>query len=48
MGKPVKVPDPVYERIERMAEREDITRGAVVREWMDKAEKWDERERRVR
>lgn len=44
MGKTVKVPDPVYERIEREAEREDITRGAVVRDWMDKAEKLDRAE----
>lgn len=42
MGKAVKVPDPVYSEIERIAEREDITRGAVVRDWMDKAEKYDE------
>lgn len=41
MGKTVKVPSPVYDRIERQAEREDITRGAVVREWMQKAEKYD-------
>jgi hypothetical protein len=46
MGKPVKVPDPVYERIEREAEREDITRGAVVRDWMDKAEKYEQMEGR--
>jgi len=45
MGKPVKVPDPVYDRIERQAEREDITRGAVVREWMKKAEKFEEFDR---
>jgi hypothetical protein len=44
MGKPVKVPDPVYKRIEHHAEREDITRGAVVREWMDKAERFEQLE----
>jgi len=48
MGKPVKVPDPVYERIERISEREDITRGAVVRDWMSKAEKFEEIEGGVR
>ena len=42
MGKPVKVPGPVYGRIEREAEHEDITRGAVVRDWMDKAEKYEQ------
>ena len=46
MGKTVKVPHPVYERIERVAEREDITRGAVVREWMDKAERFENLEGR--
>lgn len=46
MGKPVKVPDPVYKRIEHHAEREDITRGAVVREWMDKAERFEQLEGR--
>ena len=48
MGQAVKVPDPVYERIEREAEREDITRGAVVRDWMDKAEKYEQMEGRMR
>lgn len=42
MGQTVRLPDPVYNRIERVAEREDISRGAVVREWMQKAEKYDE------
>lgn len=40
----MKVPTPVYERIEREAEREDITRGAVVRDWMNKAEKYEQME----
>lgn len=42
VAKTVRVPDPVYQRITREAEREDIARGAVVRDWMDKAEKYDE------
>lgn len=46
MGQTVKVPDPVYRQIEREAEREDITRGAVVRDWMDKAEQFDRLEGR--
>lgn len=45
MGKPVRVPDPVYSRITSEADREDISRGAVVREWMEKAEKFEEMER---
>jgi len=46
MGKTVKVPNPVYQRIEQQAEREDVARGVVVREWMRKAEKYDEVEAR--
>jgi len=44
MGKSVKVPGPVYDRISREAERQDISRGVVVRDWMEKAEKFDELE----
>ena len=44
MGKTVKVPSPVYDRITRQAERQDVSRGVVVRDWMDKAEKYDELE----
>lgn len=44
MGKAVRVPDPVYRRIESESDREDISRGAVVRDWMEKAEKYDEME----
>jgi len=44
MGKTVKVPTPVYERIERQASREDVSMGVVVRDWMDKAEKYDKLE----
>jgi len=44
MGQPVRVPDPVYERITRQSEREDISRGAVVREWMEQAEKYQQME----
>jgi len=44
MGKTVKVPDPIYERISRQAEREDVSRGVIVKQWMEKAEKFDELE----
>jgi hypothetical protein len=46
MGKSVRVPDPVYSKITSQAERQDIPRGVIVREWMDKAEKYDELEAR--
>lgn len=46
MGKSVRVPDPVYSKITSQAEREDIPRGVVVREWMEKAEKFEEVSRR--
>jgi len=46
MGKSVRVPDPVYSKLSAKAKREDISRGAVVREWMDKAEKFEEVNRR--
>jgi len=41
VSKSVRVPDPVYERITREAERKDIARGTVVRDWMEKAENYD-------
>lgn len=44
MGTSVKLPDPVYERVSREAKRQDVTRGAVVKEWMEKAERFDELE----
>jgi len=48
MGKTVKVPDPVYDRLSRQAERQDVSRGVVVRDWMDKAEQYDQLEERQR
>lgn len=48
MGKTIRVPDPVAERIERIADRQDIAHGAVVREWMQKADKYDEWEAQQR
>ena len=46
MAKAVRVPDPVYERISREAEREDVSRGTVIRDWMEKAEKFEQMEGR--
>lgn len=34
----------MYSKLTTEAERKDISRGAVVREWMDKAEKFEEME----
>jgi len=45
MGKTVRIPDPVYSRLTTEADRRDISRGAVVEDWMDKAEKYDQLER---
>jgi len=46
MGKTVKIPTPVYKRIKRQATNDDVPMGVVVRDWMTKAEKYDELERR--
>ena len=48
MGKAIRVPDPVADRIDREAERQDVARGVVVREWMEKAEKYEQMEARHR
>jgi len=37
----VRVPDPVKKRIDAEAERRDIGRGAVVEQWMHKADQLD-------
>jgi predicted DNA-binding protein len=42
MGKAVRIPDPVYSRLSTQAERQDVSRGVIVKEWMEKAEKFDE------
>jgi len=42
MGKPVRVPDPVYKRIEREAERMDCARGIVVRDWMEDSDELEQ------
>ena len=48
MTQTVRVPDPVYSKLTREAERKDVARGVVVREWMDKAEQYDNIEERHR
>lgn len=44
VAKTVRIPDPVYAKIDREAEREDVSHGAIVRDWMDKAEKYEQLE----
>ena len=46
MGKAIRVPDPVYSKITTQAERQDVSRGVIVKEWMEKAEKFEEVSRR--
>jgi len=48
VARTVKVPDPVYERISRESDRQDVSMGTVVRDWMDKAEQYEEIEARHR
>jgi len=45
VSEPVRVPDPVYERIERIAEQKDCARGEVVRDWMEDSDELEEIER---
>ena len=35
MSEVVRVPDPVYEKLTEEAERMDMSRGAVLRFWME-------------
>ncbi len=44
MTQTIRVPDPVYSKLTREAERKDVAHGVVVREWMDKAEQYDRME----
>ena len=48
MGKPIRVPDPVYSAAEREAERRDISLGAVVEGWMEDSHKWERFDEEVR
>jgi len=48
VARTVRIPDPVYDAVSREANRKDISRGAVVREWKNKADKYDELEDRRR
>jgi hypothetical protein len=37
----VKVPEPVYERLSDEARKEDVSRGAIMKIWLDKADAYD-------
>jgi hypothetical protein len=38
----VRVPTPVYQRLTDAATDADVSHGAIVREWMQKADMWDD------
>jgi len=38
----VRIPDPVYSKATTEAERQDVSRGAVIKQWMEKAEEYAE------
>lgn len=42
MSETIRVPDPVYEALTLEAEQQDVSRGAIARQWMEKAEKYDQ------
>lgn len=39
MTQTLRVPDPVYTRIDQESEERDIPRGIVVKEWMEDSDK---------
>jgi len=46
MGKPIRVPDPVYSKATSEAERQDVSRGAIIKQWMEEAEEFERVTRR--
>jgi len=46
MGKPIRVPGPVYSKATSEAERQDVSRGVIIKEWMEKAEQFERVTRR--
>jgi len=46
VAKTVKVPDPVYSKATSEAERQDVSRGVIIKEWMEKAEQFERVTRR--
>lgn len=41
MSKPVKVPDPVHDRLEREADERGIPMGSVIEQWMRDADRFE-------
>jgi len=46
MGKTVKLPEPVYSKARSQADRQDVAIGVIIRDWKDKADKFERMERR--
>lgn len=42
MTETVRIPEPVFERVKRESNQKDVPRGVVIRDWMEKADKYDE------
>ena len=42
MTQTIRVPDPVYERLQREAEQKDAIVGEVVRDWMEAADELEQ------
>lgn len=42
MTRTVRVPDPVFEAIERESDRRDVANGVIVRDWMEEAQTGDD------
>jgi len=43
VSKQVKIPDPLYDRAKEQAEEQDISMGAVIDKWHEKAVAWETR-----
>lgn len=41
MTRTVKVPEPVYERLSDEAQKQDVSRGAIMKIWLNKADAYD-------
>jgi hypothetical protein len=41
MTQPVQIPDPIYERLSDESDAQDVARGAIIAEWMNKADGFD-------
>lgn len=48
MTRTIRVPDPVYDRITREADRKDCPNGEIVRDWMEDSDELADMEAQVR